>query len=110
MLAREVLFILDMTCGHSKLQGQLIVSRSHRSIARWLNAAKGVLKQVTIKHASIDIRLSVCCMHAVGGRILVLGHDIYNTAVASCSVNSLYPGLTEALPDGSTWLRVNKSK
>jgi hypothetical protein len=37
---------LDMTCSRSKLQGQLIVSRSHRSIARWLNVAKGVKKQV----------------------------------------------------------------
>jgi hypothetical protein len=27
---------------YRKLQGQLIVSRSHRSIAQWLNVAKGV--------------------------------------------------------------------
>jgi hypothetical protein len=33
---------LDMTCSHSKLQGQLRVSRSHWSIAQWLNVAKGL--------------------------------------------------------------------
>jgi hypothetical protein len=36
----------DMQC--SKLQRQLDVSRSHWSIARWLNVAKGLYEQVTI--------------------------------------------------------------
>jgi hypothetical protein len=34
----------------------------------------------------------------------------HDAAVTSCRVNSLYPGLTRALPDGSTWLRVYKIK
>jgi hypothetical protein len=45
--------MLDMTCSRSKLQGQRILSRSYRSIARWLNVAKGWKEQVTIMYADM---------------------------------------------------------
>jgi hypothetical protein len=36
-LGCDIIIALDMTCSCSKLLGQLVVSHSHRSIARWLN-------------------------------------------------------------------------